>query len=244
MTGLRLVVMLLAAVVGLAGGAATALMNRTSDDPVTVTEPTAEDPLGLGMDMVNVPCAQKGDNAVRSLLVVGWGNNDRDLSSSKADWAGVGARYLETSQSCPAAWPFKSAKRPQYAAYLPDFASATTACEAKMQAVHKGDFVTRMLSTSGDAVPCACVMDRADLPPITEGQPMTTEAGMWTSHYQQMLAKAGLLDLVKVESGSFDKPTIEATYVLQTDNALNPTGIVDGDTWRELSNKSCSRFKF
>lgn len=240
MTGLRLAVVLMAAVVGLAAGAATALMNRASDTPVVAVEPTVEDPLGLGLDMVNVQCAS--DFEVPVLLVVGWGNADTNFSTSVADWPG--ARYLETSRSCPAAWPSDSAKTPQYIAYLSQFATPATACEAKMQGSHKNDYVTRMRATSEEPVPCACVMDRATLPAIGEGQPVSTESGMWTSLYQQMLAKARLLDLARVEDGSFDKPTINATYTLQSDNALSPTGIVDADTWRELSNKSCSRFKF
>ncbi len=231
--------MVLAAVLGLSGGTVAAFLAGTDGDVRDLDAAPlsrAQDPLDLDVPLDNVDCTDD------TLIIVGWGESYNTLSSSVADWAG--ARYLETGESCDTAYPQVRGKTPTYAVYVPAFDSPKAACEERMNARHKGDFVTRMREGNTDGVPCACVMDVATLPAVGEGQEPTTESGMWIYVYQQMLAEIGALDLDVVSTGQFDRATIEATLVLQTDAALNPLAYVDTDTWGVIRNKACGRFDF
>lgn len=238
---MRLVALVAAAVLGVSAGIVTAFVVpnglRGADAPQTTPSPTDfDDPLDLGIPLVNVGCTGE------TLILVGWGEDFSALSASAADWRGV--QYLETAGSCATVYPQVRDATPTYAAYLPPFATPSDACEERMDASHKRDFVTRMNAGNQDNVPCACVLDVTTLPIIGEGQPLTTESGMWTFLYQSMLDDIGALELPEVQAGSFDDPTIEATRLFQTNEALSPLGYVDTDTWGQLREKTCRRYVY
>jgi peptidoglycan hydrolase-like protein with peptidoglycan-binding domain len=241
-----LAALVLAAVLGISGGVIAALrgpaepQQKQARDPgvsETAVQPLTrkEDPLRLGVRREDLECDG------RTYIFVGWGDGESALYSSVADWPGV--RYLKTRQSCPAVYPTVRGGTPRYFAYLPGFDTPAEACKARMTAAHKGNYVTRMRAGLDSNVPCACVLDVATLPAIGEGQPLTTESGMWIYLYQRMLADLGLLS-EDVLTGLFDRPTANATRRLQTDAALNPSGIVDPDTWNVLRSKYCNRYDF
>jgi Putative peptidoglycan binding domain len=224
----------LAALLGVSGGTVTALVTGSETPPTS-------DPLRLGIPLENVGCT--GD----SLLIVGYGENYAALTASAADFEVRGAKYLATADSCGTAYPGSDGGIPTYAVYMPAFDTPKAACEERMQAFHKNDFVTKMNAGNADGVPCACVIDKASLPQIQElgeGEEPTTLLGMWIYLYQQMLDRAGLLDIRDVDTSRFDELTVEATYLLQTDRGLNPTGVVDSETWDVLRSNSCRRFEY
>jgi hypothetical protein len=218
--------LVLAAVLGSAGGITTALWSGV--DP--------QDPLGLGVPLENLPCTGQ------TVIIVGEGESSPALSHSVADWDGV--RYLETAKSCPTVYPLVRGELPTYVAYLPPYASAKGACEDRMTAQHRGDFTTRLIEGNVDSVNCACELDVATLPEFGEGQPPTTVSGMWVNLYQNMLDDLGVLELRQVQPGIFDEEMIRITREFQTDGGVSPTAIADEDTWRLLRDKACDRYRY
>ena len=232
--GLRLVALIVAAVLGLAGGGVTAWMSP--DD--TVADPREfVDPLELGVPLENVGCTGQ------TLIMVGWGKLRAALSPSVADWPGV--KYLDTSDpaTCDTAYPEERGRTPRYVAYLPAFDSPEAACQERMTARHKGNFVSKMREDNEVEVQCACELEIAVLPAIGEGQELTAESGSWIYLYQGMLNDIGA-DPPVARTGLFGTATADATRTLQTDAALNPSGIVDADTWDVLRGKACKRYDY
>jgi len=227
--GSRRAALTVAAVLGLAGGAVTAW--ETPDDAVA----DFVDPLALGVPLENVDCTGE------TLIMVGWGDAYSALAPSVVDWPGV--KYLRTSESCPTAYPQARGRTTDYVAYLPAYDTPEVACAERMEASHKGNFVTRLGDGNTDGVNCACALGLSTLPAIGEGQELTTESGMWIYLYQGMLNDIGA-DPEVARTGLFDTTTTDATRVLQTDAALGPSGIVDSDTWDVLRGKACKRYDY
>ena len=223
-------VMAVAAVIGLSGGAVTAFLTQQEDLP---------DPLGLGIPMVNVVCTGE------ALMIVGRGNDARDLRDSVVDFDAEGARYLEPAKSCDTAYPPYEGAPATYAVYLSGYADTEAACTVRMRNDHKSDMVTVMRDGNTDAVMCPCELDRTSLPEIGgEGLDVTTESAMWTSAYQNMLLAAGYLEDPRQITGEFDKTTFDATRKLQTATLLNALGKVTTDTWVQLRSKACRTYKY
>jgi hypothetical protein len=221
-------VVAMAAVLGLSGGAITAFF----------TQEELPDPLGLGIPMVNVDCTGE------ALLIVGRGNDARDLRDSVVDFDSEGARYLEPSESCETAYPPYEGAPASYAVYLSGYASIEAACTVRMRNDHKSDMVTVMKAGEDrDAVMCPCVLDRASLPEIGgEGEDVTTVSSMWTSAYQNMLIRAGYEE--QKVTGLFDEQTLYWTRALQTDTELPPLAKVTTDTWVQLRDKACREYNY
>jgi peptidoglycan hydrolase-like protein with peptidoglycan-binding domain len=242
--GRGLAALLLAAVLGVSGGVVAALQgpaeNQAEDPgstaaPRETPTPTPKDTLGLNVPREDLDC--DGD----TYILVGWGDSDNALWPSVVDWPGV--KYLDTRRSCPTAYPKVDGKTPRWVAYLPGYDDPPEACEARMTVEHKDHFVTRMRKGAKTGVLCACVLDVATLPAIEEGQPLTTISSMWIYMYQRMLIDVGLLDM-STPTQVFDHATARATYTLQSDADMSPTGVVDTDTWRELRSDACRLYKF
>ncbi|GAA2132832.1 hypothetical protein GCM10009843_37740 [Nocardioides bigeumensis] len=225
-------VMAVAAVIGLSGGAVTAFFTQPEDLP---------DPLGLGIPMVNVGCTGE------ALMIVGRGNDARDLRDSVVDFDAEGARYLEPAKSCDTAYPPYEGAPATYAVYLSGYADTEAACTVRMRNDHKSDMVTVMRAGNTDAVMCPCELDRTSLPEIGgEGLDVTTESAMWTSAYQNMLIRAGskILNDPKQVTGQFDKVTLDATRAFQAETLLPPLGKVTTDTWVQLRSKACRTYNY
>jgi len=234
------VALVVAAVLGVSGGIITAFVaplgfgggDRQQATPSAADPPF--DPLDLGVALENVTCTGE------TLIMVGWGDIRTALSPSVQDWPGV--KYLDTGDSCDTAYP-PARKVPRYVAYIPAYDTPEEACEERMNALHKGNFVTKMRDQNKIGVQCACETALTALPAIGEGQPRTAESGMWIYLYQGMLNDIGTQPPLP-RTGLFDDLTVFATRLLQTDAALSPSGIVDADTWNVLRNKACSRYDY
>jgi hypothetical protein len=237
----RLAALLLAAVIGISGGVAAALIGSAepepAEDPPTVTEPLThrEDPLGLGVRRADLDCDGK------TYLLVGWGADDNALSPAQADWPAM--KYARTDDSCPTAWPQVGGVPAKWVAYLPPYDTPAAACVERMTAAHKNDFTTRMQRDNDSSVLCPCVMEKSSLPVVGEGQELSTESGMWIYQFQTLLA-AAYPDAGVGRTNYFDEATSRATRLLQTQFGLNPTNTTDADTWDALRGKACRLFNF
>ena len=87
----RVVAPLVAAVLGIGGGVATAIVVPADDEPGT---PAFNDPLHLGIPLVDQDCTGE------SLLVVGYGDTVAPLGSAVANNGTKGLRYLRSDESC------------------------------------------------------------------------------------------------------------------------------------------------
>jgi len=240
----RLAALLLAAVIGISGGVAAALIGSAETPPkkepsasesADPTPPEGEDRLGLGVPRVDLPCDDK------TYLLVGKGFGESALRPSLADWPQM--KYANTRNSCDTAYPLVRGVEAKWVAYLPAFERAAEGCERRMSPEHKNDFLTRMQEGNTDSVPCPCEMQVSTLPVIGVDEELTTVSGMWIYQYQTMLS-ALYPELLSERSGYFDKATEDATYSLQSDFGLNPSGRVDAETWDVLRGRACRLFNW
>ena len=91
----RLIAPLVAAVLGISGGIATALVVPGDEDEPRAS--TYNDPLHLDIPLVDQDCTGE------SLLVVGYGDTVASLGSAASGFKSKGARYLRSDDSCPTA---------------------------------------------------------------------------------------------------------------------------------------------
>ena len=240
----RLAALLLAAVIGISGGVAAALIGSAETPPKKEpsasespdpTPPEGEDRLGLGVPRVDLPCDGK------TYLLVGKGFGESALRPSLADWPQM--KYANTRNSCDTAYPLVRGVEAKWVAYLPAFERAAEGCERRMSPEHKNDFLTRMQEGNIDSVPCPCEMQVSTLPVIGVDEELTTVSGMWIYQYQTMLS-ALYPELLSERNGYFDKATEDATYSLQSDFGLNPSGRVDAETWDVLRGRACRLFNW
>ena len=89
----RVIAPLVAAVLGISGGIATALV-VPDDDGSEPNTSTVNDQLHLGIPLVSQDCTGE------ALLVVGYGDNVAPLGSAVANNGTKGLRYLRSDESC------------------------------------------------------------------------------------------------------------------------------------------------
>ncbi len=230
--GRRSLALLCAAVLGIALGVVVAVQTAQPERPPAATP---ENPLGVeNATLENVGC----DGSI--LMIVGYGDTDRELQATASGYQGV--RYLEKSKSCDTIYPGRS---DAYANYVGPFATMAEACKARMTPTHFKDPIVRMNEDVEDFVPCACVVPIASLPDLKRLRPeeRTIESLMWTREYQRLLAKAGLLAEDGID-GKFNQRMEDVTRNLQAAGGDNPFGVVDVPTWSLAISKGCGKFNF
>lgn len=227
----------LSALLGIVCGVAGAFVIPGADGSGTFA-----DPLGLGVPMVDQPCTGK------TLIMVGWGEAAPPLSAAVNGNHGV--HYLQTSKSCDTAWRYQPANEtsvrrdPTWVAYLGPFATREDACKIRMTSDHKGDFVTRLNQGNTEMVQCACYYDVTAMPRLTAGMTNTPVDSIWIRQLQQMLLDTGALPKSATIDGFYKvgSPTVTAVETAQTSKSLNPSGIVDTDTWRAITTSACHHY--
>ena len=134
----RLIAPLVAAVLGISGGIATALVVPDDEDEPRAS--TYNDPLHLGIPLVDQDCTGE------SLLVVGYGDTVAPLGSA----AGMkGARYLRSDDSCPTALAAAGKETPAYVVYLGPYDTRREPCELRMSGEAGGNFFVTVLHSGG-----------------------------------------------------------------------------------------------
>lgn len=221
----KLLAVVLAAVLGIVCGTATAFLFPSN---AGVSAGEHADPLGIGIPMLNQTCTDK------SLILVNWGDSATPLGPAVSR---KGAHYLQTARSCDTDWKYHGPTT-TYAAYLGPFDTPTEACRIRMTPEYKGTFVTRLHDGNTDFVQCACYLDFHTMPRIVPGATITATTGMWTRALQQMLYD---IDYTTTHhnTGVLAGQTLAAVRRLQVAQALEPTGIVDAETWSSLLQQAC-----
>ncbi|MEO6512106.1 MAG: hypothetical protein ABIO16_14005, partial [Nocardioides sp.] len=178
------IALLVSALVGIAAGVIVGVSTGSSSpgsaDPGGPSgSPTAsgepDDPLGLGVPLVNIPCSGG------KILVVGVGDQadtgelNNAVSANKND----GVKYLETASSCNTLYGDASQIPPTYAVYLGPYDSTSQPCSMQMTPTHSSDAVTNLKPGIKVHVPCLCVLEPATFPRLRPGMDATTRDGVY-----------------------------------------------------------------
>jgi hypothetical protein len=233
----RVIAPLVAAVLGITGGVATALV--APDDGDEPRASTFNDPLHLGIPLVYQPC--NGE----ALLVVGYGDTVAPLGTAAAI---KGARYLESDDSCPTALGPQGKDTPKYVVYLGPFDTRREPCEIRMSGEAGGNFFVTVLNAGSDElVKCPCELKRDAGPELYVDMPETSETVIWTRSLQAMLH-----DYFQEEfpssaiTGRYDQPTADKVAELQADapGKLTDPGRVDTTTWGIITERICRQYTY
>ncbi len=235
----RVVAPLLAAVLGIGGGVATAIVVPADDDK----PPAASDPLHLGIELVDQDCSGK------SLLVVGYGNGAAPLGTAVADNGRDAVRYLSSDGSCETVLGPEDAATPAYAVYLGPYETLQEPCELRMTPEHRADFVTVLRSGNQTLVKCPCAMPASaapdDLRPgMTE---FTPEQTVWIRALQSMLNDYDPKKFRRTSiTGRYDDATVARVTEIQHEQSGIPTtdGVLDEATWRILTDRICRIYDY
>ncbi len=227
MRGRQRWVLVLAALLGIAGGVVTAVL-APGDSGRDGGGAVVNDPLRLGLPQVSLPSCT--DEAV---LVLGSGDSAASLAPVASD-AGEAARYLRTDESCETIW--SDDEVPTYVVYRGPYDSEAEPCRISLDGE---GVVTNLRASNEQLVMCACVLPTAELLGITP--PALSDAEPAPVPWVRMLQQ--LLDVEP--TGVYDDATLTAVRGFQRDNAiLPPDGKVGERTWGALREQECGRFSF
>jgi hypothetical protein len=195
-----------------------------------------EDPLGLDASMVNQRCA-----ANKALLVLASADNPNGLGYALA--ASPEARYLQTANSCKAAWRESGKQTRAYVVYVGPF-SVRGACEMQMSGKNRGDHVTMLSSSSSDTVQCLCHLAWQGMPTLGVGQTMSDRDRdrdvVYLHSLQELLIAMGRRrDIPKTDV--YDPQTRSQVRSFQQFAGRPQTGVTDERTWEALLKRGCER---
>jgi peptidoglycan hydrolase-like protein with peptidoglycan-binding domain len=230
MRGRQRWVLVVAVVLGIAGGVTTAVLapGASEDDP---SADAVNDPLRLGIAQVSLPSCT--DEAV---LVLGSGDSAAALAPIVSDADG-NARYLRTDESCQTLWS-ESDDVPSYVVYRGPYDSEAEPCRTSLGGDGR---VTNLSAGNEQLVMCACVLPTAELVGIVPPAQLAEGVDPAPVPWVQMLQR--LLD-VSV-SGVYDDATVARVRAFQRDNAILPAdGKVGDRTWSTLREQRCGSFEF
>jgi hypothetical protein len=229
---------LVAAVLGIAGGVATALVVPADDD---VSTSSFNDPLHLGVALVDQECSGE------ALLVLGYGDSVAPLGSAVANAGKDGVRYLRTDASCPTVLGPEDKPAPAYVVYRGPYESRRDPCETRMSGEAAGSFVTVLRSGNEQLVKCPCELPSTAGPELFVGMPVDQETVVWTRSLQAMLndhdAKAFPRTAI---TGDYDQRTADRVAELQEDapGKLTTRGRVDATTWGIITDRICRGYDY
>lgn len=221
-----LLAVLVSALLGVGLGVAGALATGGSH--------AVEDPLGLGIPLVNQGCSGE------SLIVIASGSQDSAFSDVPAAEPGS-VRYLATDRSCPTAWSQNGKNAQPYAAYQGPYSSLAEACAERMTVAHRGDFVTVLRRGDTQPVQCLCKLSYRPNPVLRSGAEESTLKAMYIFALQDLLAHLGRLP-ADHRTGHYDQQTIDAVKQYQHDTALPANGVVNTPTWHSIITRGCRRY--
>jgi hypothetical protein len=231
-------VLVLAAVLGIAGGVTTAFLAPGASDP----GPSADeinDPLRLGIPQVSLSsCTDE------SVLVLGSGDSAAALAPTVSD-ADDNARYLRTDESCQTLWS-ESDDVPAYAVYRGPYDSEAEPCRTSLDG--DGGRVTNLSAGNALFVVCSCVLPTAELrglvppAPLAENEDPAPEA--WVRELQRLLADLDPVPRVSL-TGVYDDATVARVRRFQRDNSILPADARVGErTWEKLRDQLCGSYDF
>jgi hypothetical protein len=228
---------LVAAVLGIGGGVATALA-VSGDDPA---DPAASDPLHLGIPLVDQACS--GD----SLLVIGYGNSVAPLSSAVANTGKEGLRYLRSDRSCDTVLGPERKPSPAYVVYRGPYDSRADPCEIRMSGEESGSFVTVLRSGNEQLVKCPCEIPSSLAPRLTVGMDADQAETLWIRGLQAMFHDdAPTAFPHEAITGAYDQRTSDRVALFQDDapGKVTTRGVVDPTTWGILTDRLCRNYDY
>jgi hypothetical protein len=246
---------LVAAVLGIGGGVATAVVvpghddgpsPHSTDHTTTTPSPTGadpdRDPLHLGIPLVNQDCSGE------ALLVVGYGSTRAPLSSAVANTKPKGLRYLRSSGSCGTVLGPEGKPQPAYIVYRGPFDSRRQPCELRMSGDESGSFVTVLRKGNTELVKCACEIPASEAPELSldMGVPDQSEA-LWIRGLQSMFNDDDPDRFPRAAiTGDYDAATAARVTLFQ-ENApgkVTEPGVVDGTTWGIITDRLCRNYDY
>ena len=235
----RVVAPLVAAILGIGGGVATALV-VPGDDPAAPS--TYNDPLHLDIALVDQECSGA------SLLVVGYGDSVAPLGTAASENKDDGARYLRTDSSCDTIMGPEDAATPKYAVYLGPFDTLGAACSERMTPEHRADFVTVLSGGNEQLVKCPCVLKPSAAPELDPlmGDP-TPEETVWIRSLQSMLNDYDPKKFPRTSiTGRYDEATVQRVTEIQHEQSGTTVqdGYVDAATWQILTDRICRIYTY
>ncbi len=241
------IALLASALVGVTAGAIVGVSSGTGGpgaaEPGGPSSPSTsgapDDPLGLGIPLVNIQCDGK------KILVVGFGEAADSGELSNAVSANDGAKYLETSKSCNTVYGDEDQVPPTYVVYLGPFDTIKDPCAEQMTPTHARDAVTNLKPGIKVHVQCLCVLAPATFPRLKPGMHATTRDGIYIRALQQLMADIDLLPQSRV-TGQYNAKTAQRIGEFQTLNAITPKTpeSVDVQTWLAVRDRGCVTYDF
>jgi peptidoglycan hydrolase-like protein with peptidoglycan-binding domain len=232
MRGRQRWVLVLAAVLGIAGGVTTAILAPGASDPGGSAGDEINDPLRLGIPQVSLSSCTG-----EAVLVLGSGDSAAALAPTVSD-AEDNARYLRSDESCRTLWS-ESDDVPPYVVYRGPYESEAEPCRTSLDG--DGGRVTNLSAGNEMYVTCTCVLPTAELrgivPPALLAENEEPAPEQWVRELQRLLDVA--------ISGEYDDPTIAVVRRFQEDNGILPAdGRVGERTWGALRERLCGGFEF
>jgi hypothetical protein len=238
-TGLRAA--LVAALVGVVAGTATALLTVEASDR-DPDEPQSTDPLVLGIPLVRYDCTGEG------LLVLGHGDASGALRQAMAGHSELDLSYLETAESCDTVFgPERFTTKPAYAVVAGPYPSnLQEPCMLRMTADYRGAFVTALRDGNQISVKCGCVLDSSVAPPLRLGMEADETDALWIRSLQQMFRDANENRFPEEwVTGVYDAHTSDRVRDYQeASNVSTEPGEVDEPTWAMLQSRLCDTYDF
>ncbi len=231
------IALLVSALVGVTTGVVVGFTTGTPDDADASRDPSSsptsgapDDPLGVGVPLVNLSC-----NPNKSILVVGFGETRGFLDNAKSANGNGEVKYLETAHSCDTLYGAEDRFPPTYVAYLGPFDDTSEPCALRISVDHPRASVSTLRAGTRSHVQCLCVLNlnEDNFPQLAVGMKASTRDGIYIRSLQRLLELP--------VTGHYGTQTSEAVKELQELHALdtNPPGSVDLQTWRMLRDRAC-----
>ena len=253
----RLVAPVVAAVLGIGGGVATAIVMPQDDAPrrqdgtPSPTSPSpspsddtpgVSDPLHLGIPFANQKCSGE------ALLVVGYGNTRVPLSSAVANSDPEGLSYLRGAGSCDAILGPEGKPRPDYVVYRGPYPSPQEPCEIRMSGEDLGSFVTRLRHGNQQLVKCPCEVPSREAPELSldMGAPDQSER-LWIRGLQSMFNDDDPDRFPRTSiTGVYDEPTAARVALFQANapGKVTQSGVTDRTTWGIITDRLCRQYDY
>lgn len=236
----RIVAPLVAAVLGITGGAVTAVLTDADDGRPDPSDTSLEDPLGLGIPMVTLECRPG-----RGVLILGYGDTSGRLVAAIADNRDLDVRYVDTARSCDTNFGPERLAKPDYAVISGPYDDLDEPCTLRMTPEHRADFVTNLRDGNEISVKCVCVLPETAAPELTPGMTADDTEAVWIRSLQGMLHD---LDPERFPqngtTGIYDEATETRIRELQSTSTVAPDGVVDTATWNLVRRRTCATYDF
>jgi hypothetical protein len=234
----RVLAPLVAAVLGIGGGVATAIVVPSDDEP---HGSPVSDPLHLNIPLGDLDCSGQ------SILVVGYGNSVPPLSSAVANSSIDGLHYLSTAGSCETLLGPEDQASPTYVVYAGPYDSPRDPCEVRMSGEEPGSFVARLREGNTQLVKCPCEIPGTEAARLYPEMPSDASAKLWIRGLQAMFNFDDAEEFPRSRiSGVYDEFT-QARVTAFQDNAPGKStepGIVDATTWGILTDRLCRNYDY